>query len=819
MTSPVPPCRAISVRKLASLGASLVSRPHPRPDARLVKTGFDPNISRFNFQVKELLNRGDLARARQLFDQMPHTNTVTANMMISGYVNSGNVQLARLLFEETAERTAITWTILIGGYSHGGRFEEAFHLFVEMCRFGTEPDHVTFATLLSGYDGGGTVRSSEPDQLHAYVVKLGLDSTAIVCNSLVDSYCKTGRVDSARQLFEEMPQRDTVSFNALMTGYVKHGRNEEVVKLLAEMMNSDITPSDFTFAAVIAAGVGLDDIAFCQQVHAMTTKTSFVLDVFVGNALLDLYSKLDCVSEASKLFYEMPEPDGVSYNVLITAFAWVGQFRESINLFRELQYTRFDRKKFPFSTMFSIASNKLDLQMGHQLHSQSIVTGAISDAQAANSLVDMYAKCGEFEKARITFAQLSDKTTVPWTAMISANVQKGLLEESLKLFNEMLKDGMSPDQATFASVLKASASLASISVGKQLHCSTVRTGFLSNVYCGSALVDMYAKCGSIRDAVRCFEEMPQKNVVSWNAIISGYAHDGNGVATLKSFENMVASGCNPDSVSFLSVLSACSHSGLVEDGFRCFRSMINVYKLIPKREHYTSMIDLLCRRGRFGEAEELINEMPFEPDQVLLSSVLNSCRIHKNPKLATRTAKKLFGMETLKDGAPYVAMSNILAAEGRWEEVANVKKAMRERGVHKVPAYSWVEIKHKVHVFSSNDKSHPQITEIIRKIDQWAEEMEREGYLPDTSCALHDVEEEIKVESLKYHSERLAIAFSLIHTPEGWPIVVMKNLRACADCHAAIKVISKIVSREITVRDSSRFHRFRDGFCSCGDYW
>ncbi|CAN1137570.1 Putative pentatricopeptide repeat-containing protein At2g01510 [Linum perenne] len=812
------PCRATALKKLASLATYQFPRSHQVPDARLVKTGFDPSISRFNFQIKELLNRGDLTQARQLFDQMPHTNTFTKNLMISGYVKSGNLSVARQLFDDMVERTAVSWTILIGGYSLIGRFAEAFQLFVEMCRFGTELDHVTFATLLSGFNGD-RMASGEQDQLHGLVVKLGHDSTAKVCNSLIDTYCKTGRMENALQLFEEMPQRDTVSFNALMTGYVRNGRNQEVVKLFAEMQHSEIALSDFTFAAVIGACVGLDNLAFGQQVHGLTVKTSFVLDIFVGNALLDFYSKHDCVSEASKLFCEMPELDGVSYNVLVTAFAWVGEFHESIKLFKELQGSTFDCKKFPFSTMLSIAANKLDLQMGQQLHSLSIVTEAISDVLVANALVDMYAKCGKSEEAQSIFGKLSNKSTVPWTAMLSANIQKGHYEEGLHLFKEMLKESTSPDQATFASVLKASASLASISLGKQLHCCAIRTGFLANIYCGSALVDMYAKCGSIKDAVQSFKEMPEKNVVSWNAVISAYAHDGDGIATLKSFESMVSLGYMPDSVSFLSVLAACSHSGLVEEGYQYFNSMTNVYKLVPKREHYASMIDLLCRRGKFKEAEKLMGEMPFEPDQILWSSVLNSCRIHKNHELANKAAQKLFSMETLKDGAPYITMSNILAEAGQWDEVANVKKAMRERGVRKVPAYSWVEIKHKVHVFSSNDKSHPQMRDIMQKLDELTEKMQKEGYVPDTSWALQNVEQNIKVESLKYHSERLAIAFALLHSPKGWPILVMKNLRACADCHAAIKVISRIVEREITVRDSSRFHHFKDGICSCGDYW
>lgn len=815
------PYRTNALQALASLGVC----PPPNPpvnvenfvDARIIKTGFNPETCRSNFLVQNILERGELSQAREVFDQMPHKNTISTNMMISGYVKSGNLSYARELFDGMVERTAVTWTILIGGYSKCNQFREAFKIFSDMCRWGTEPDYVTFATLLSGCSDSEI--ANEVVQVHAHIIKFGHDSTLMVCNSLVDAYCKICRLDLACQLFKEMPERDSVTLNALITGFSRDGLYEDAIKLFINMQHFGFKPSDFTFAAVLCAVIGLDDIVLGQQVHAFVVKTNNVWNVFVGNALLDFYSKHGRVLEARKLFDEMPELDGVSYNVIITCYAWDGQPKESLGLFRKLQFTRFDRRQFPFATLLSIAANTLDLEMGRQIHSQTVVLTADSEVLVGNSLVDMYAKCDRFEEAKKIFANLAHKSTVPWTAMISGYVQKGLHEEGLKLFNEMRRTNVSADQATFASILSASANLASLSLGKQLHSFVVRSGFLSNVYCGSAVVDMYAKCGSLKDALQSFQEMPDRNPVTWNALISAYAQNGDGEGTLKSFDQMIQSGFQPDSVSFLSVLTACSHCGLVDEALQYFNSMTQVYKLAPRGSHYASIVDVLCRSGRFDEAEKLMEEMPFEPDEIMWSSVLNSCRIHKNQELAKKAADQLFNMADLRDAAPYVNMSNIYAAAGQWDSVGMVKKAMRDRGVKKAPAYSWVEIKHKIHVFSANDKSHPHMGEIMRKIEMLVKLMEKEGYKPDTSCVLHNVDEETKIESLKYHSERLAIAFALISTPEGSPILVMKNLRACTDCHAAIKLISKIVARKITVRDSSRFHHFRDGFCSCGDYW
>ncbi|KAI3470409.1 hypothetical protein Pfo_027072 [Paulownia fortunei] len=786
-------------------------------DARAIKTAFDLETSHYNFQLKNFLRRNQISEACQLFDQMPRKNTCSVNMIISCYLKSGNLSYARELFDNMGDRTAVSWTILIGGYAQNNQPMEAFSLYVEMFRTGMKPDHVTVATLLSGCDE--TITRKDVYQVHAHIARLGFDSDLAVCNSLVDSYCKSQSLDLAFQLFKDMITRDTITFNTMITGYSKEMMNERAIKLFSEMQHYGFRPSDFTFAALLRACVGLDGTTLGQQVHGLVIKANFVQDVFVGNALLDFYSKHDYMEDMRKFFDEMTELDGVSYNIIITSYAWNGQLEESLNLYKELQLSKFSRRNFPFATMLSMAANTQDIEMGRQIHAQAFVTTADLEIQVGNALVDMYAKCGRFDEANIIFENLAGKSSVPWTAMISAYVQQGLNDEALKLLNEMRRDNVCGDQATFASILRASANLALLSLGKQLHSCIISAGFMSNVFCGSALLDMYAKCGSLKDAVAIFKDMPERNTISWNAMISAYAQNGDGKATLRSFEEMVESGLHPDPVSFLGVLTACSHCGRVDEALQYFNSMSETYKLVPRKEHYASLVDVLCRRGRFKEAEALMAQMPVEPDEIMWSSILNSCRIHKNQEFAKKAARELFNLDVLRDAAAYVTMSNIYAEAGDWEHTAKVKKAMRERGVRKVPAYSWVEIERKVHIFTANDRTHPLNEEIRKKINNLETWMEEEGYKPDISCVLQNVNDGIKAESLKYHSERLAIAFALIRTPVGSPILVMKNLRACIDCHAAIKVISKIVQREITVRDSSRFHHFKDGACSCGDYW
>ncbi|KAL0662464.1 hypothetical protein Bca4012_099301 [Brassica carinata] len=788
----------------------------PRIDARIIKTGFNTDTCRSNFILEDFLRRGQVSAARKVYDEMPHKNTVSTNTMISGYVKSGEVSSARDLFDAMVDRTVVTWTILMGLYAGNNRFDEAFELFRQMCRSCTLPDHVTFATLLPGCDDAVAVA-----QVHAFAVKLGFDRNPFltVCNIFVKSYCEIGRRDLARVVFEQITEKDSVTFNTLITGYEKDGLYIEAVRLFVEMQQLDHKPSDFTFSGVLKAVVGLHDYVLGQQLHGLAVSTGFSRDVAVGNQILDFYSKHDCVVETRKLFNEMPELDFVSYNVVISGYSQAEQYEESLGLFREMQSMGFDRRNYPFATVLSIAANLSSLHMGRQVHCQAIVATADSIPHVVNSLVDMYAKCEMFEEAELIFESLSQQSTVSWTALISGYVQKGLHGDGLKLFTKMRGANLLADQSTFATVLRASAGFASLSLGRQLHGFIIRSGNSENVFSGSGLVDMYAKCGSIKDAVQVFQEMPDRNRVSWNALISAYADNGDGEAAIDAFEKMIHSGLQPDSVSILSVLTACSHSGFVEQGTEYFEAMSRVYGITPGRKHYACMMDLLCRNGRFEEAEKLMEEMPFEPDEIMWSSVLNACRIHKNQSLAERAAEKLFSMEKLRDAAAYVSMSNIYATAGEWENVSLVKKAMRERGIKKVTASSWVEVNHKIHDFSSNDQRHPRGDEIVRKIDELTAEIERLGYKPDTSCVGQDVDEQMKIESLKFHSERLAVAFALISTPEGSPILVMKNLRACRDCHAAIKLISKVVKREITIRDSRRFHHFRDGLYERASNW
>lgn len=835
-----------------SIASRLASASTPA-DVCMVKTGLDPAPYRLELHFKYLVSSGRLAAAGKLLDQMPEKNTLYfrflyrlehhlnylatsgrlavaaarkvldqipekntlyltfLNSIILGYSRSCDLAAAKALFSAAAHRNAKTWTIMMSTPPADGRGSDAVSLFRDMLREGDAPDHVTITTVLNA--PGCNVAP-----LHLVVTKLAFDTNVVVCNTLLDAYCKQGFIAAARRVFLEMPHRDTITYNVMITGCSREGLYSEALELFAAMRRESVNTSHFTFSSLLTVATGMVDLYLGRQIHGLFVRANPSHNVFVNNALLDFYSKCDCLGDLEQLFDEMPQRDNISYNVMISAYSWNQCSGMALQLFREMQTLSFDRHTLPFASLLSVAGALPDIKIGRQIHAQLILLGLTLEDFMGNALIDMYSKCGMLDAAKTIFANKSDKTAISWTALITGCVQNGQHEEALQLFCNMRRAGLSPDRATCSSIIKSSSSLGMIGIGRQLHAYLTTSGHMSSVFSGSALLDMYAKCGCLDEAIRTFNEMPEKNSITWNAVISAYAQYGQAKNAIRMFDSMLHCGFCPDPVTFLSVLAACSHNGLAEECMKYFNLMRYYNSMSPWKEHYSCVIDALGRAGCFDKIQKVLDEMPFEADPVIWSSILHSCRIYGNQDLATVAAEKLFTMVPT-DATAYVILSNIYAKAGNWEGAARVKKIMRDRGVRKESGNSWVEIKQKIYMFSSNDHTNPMIDEIKEELERLYEEMDKQGYEPDTSCALHMVDNKQKLESLKYHSERLAIAFALINTPPGTPITVMKNLSACLDCHAAIKMISKIVNRDIIVRDSRRFHHFKDGFCSCGDYW
>jgi pentatricopeptide repeat protein len=441
------------------------------------------------------------------------------------------------------------------------------------------------------------------------------------------------------------------------------------------------------------------------------------------------------------------------------------------------------------------------------------------NAPVSTALTTLYCRLNDMDSARKAFDAMPDKTMESWNAMISGYAQNGLTEMAVALFQEMQALNVRPNPLTISSTLSACAQLGALSLGKWVHKIIAKENLELNVYVMTALIDMYVKCGSIAEARCIFNRMDNKNVVSWNAMISGYGLHGQGTEALKLYKDMLDVHLLPTSSTFLSVLYACSHGGMVEEGQIAFRSMTTDYGITPGIEHCTCMVDLLGRAGRLKEAFELISEFPKSAvGPGVWGALLAACRVHKDGDLAKLASEKLFELEPENAGY-YVLLSNLYTSKKQFSEAAVVRQEAKSRKLVKTPGCTLIEIGDKPHVFMAGDRAHPQSDAIYSYLEKLTTKMIEAGYRPDTEAALHDVEEEEKEHMVKVHSEKLAIAFGLLNTLPGTEIRIIKNLRVCLDCHNATKIISKVTQRLIVVRDASRFHHFSDGVCSCGDYW
>ncbi|KAI3858754.1 hypothetical protein MKX03_033707 [Papaver bracteatum] len=652
---------------------------------------------------------------------------------------------------------------------------------------GKHPDHNVFPSVLKSCTGLMDFKLGE--SVHGCIIRLGVDADFYTGNALMNMYCKFQSMDEGFNsqrfgsgnvdlVYEKIPERNFErSLDSEMD--VEKGPHPRSLKFLGKNENQLLVTGGVTPRQ-------RKDMVYMESVK--------------------------------KVFDMMPCKDIVSWNTVIAGYVHNGMCEEALRTVREIGKANVMPDSFTLSSVLPIFAEYVDLSRGKEIHGYTLRHGFGSDDFIASSLIDMYAKCTRVDDSLRIFHLLPQLDVISWNSIIAGCVQNGLFDEGLKLFRQMLTAKVKPSNLTFSSIMPACAHLTTLHLGKQLHGYITRSGFDKNVFIASALVDMYAKCGNIQIARSIFDKMDSPDMVSWTAMIMGYALHGNANEALLLFHKMKMENVRPNYVAFVAALTACSHGGLVDEARMLFNCMIEDYGISPGLEHYAAVADLLGRAGKLEEAYEFISKMHIRPTGSVWATLLSSCRVHKNIELAEKVGEKVFQIDPENIGA-YILMSNIYSSAGRWKEAAKMRVAMKGRGMTKKPACTWIEVKNKIHAFVAGDKSHPYYDRINEALKVMMEQMERKGYVLNTDDVLHDVEEEQKRSLLCSHSERLAIAFGIISTPSGTTIRVTKNLRVCVDCHTATKFISEIVGREIVMRDVSRFHHFKDGKCSCGDYW
>ncbi|KAM1822125.1 hypothetical protein ACFX1X_024572 [Malus domestica] len=652
----------------------------------------------------------------------------------------------------------------------------------------------------------------EAEQHHALFLKTGTFSHPSVASHFLSLYAdpKINNLEYARSVFDQIDQPTLVSWNILIKGYVGNQRSHDAIVLFYELVH-ELVPDNFTVPCVIKGCARLNAIEEGKQIHGLVLKIGLGLDKFVQSSLVNLYSKCGEIGLARKVFDQMRDRDLVTWNSLVDGYARCGEVEVAMELFDQMQ----ERDLFSWTVLVDGLSKCGKVEMAREVFDRMPNRNLVS----WNAMINGYMKAGDFEMARQLFSGMPAKDVITWNSMIAGYEFNGRFMEALELFQEILKEDIMPSHATLVSALSAVSGLAILSKGRWIHSFMVKNGFELDGVLGTSLIDMYSKCGSIENAVAVFRAIHRKKLGHWTSIIVGLGMHGMADQVLELFLEMRKNGIQPHAITFIGVLNACSHSGLVDLGRYYFNLMTNDYGIEPTFEHYGCFVDILCRAGCLEEAKNVIENMPMKPNKVIWMSLLSGARNHRNVKLGDFAARHLIEFSPDTIGC-YVVLSNLYAAADQWEKVSQVREMMRKKGVKKDPGCGSIEHRGVLHEFIVGDKSHPRTEEIYLKLSEIREKLKSVGHVPDTSQVLLCLEEEKEKEAeLENHSERLAIAFGLINSEAGSPIRIIKNLRVCSDCHSVTKHLSSIYNREIIVRDNSRFHHFRNGSCSCKDFW
>ncbi|KAK1271532.1 Pentatricopeptide repeat-containing protein [Acorus gramineus] len=741
-------------------------------------------------------------------------NLVTS--LIDMYAKCGEIDKAYRWFEGMRNRDVVAWSAMISGYSQSNRCLEALMLFQEMRKADVEPNEVTMVSVLSSCAVLGAFETGK--WVHSFIRKNRLRLTVTLGTTLIDFYAKCGFIENSIQVFQSMPEKNVLSYNILIRAFNVNRSMRESLALYDRMRADSVEPDEHTFSCALKSCSMLGAFQEAEQIHAHVVKFGFGSNGFVKNTLIHVYATCGDLEIARRVFDGMREKGIVTWNSMIAGYSKSGDWGSVLDLFYEMRRSGISFDEVTMISVLSACGRLGDLGLGAWMDGYIVENGLTGNRNLVTSLIDMYAKCGEIDKAYRWFEGMCNRDVVAWSAMISGYSQSNRCLEALMLFQEMRKADVEPNEVTMVSVLSSCAVLGAFETGKWVHSFIRKNRLRLTVTLGTTLIDFYAKCGFIENSIQVFQSMPEKNVLSWTVLIQGLASNSRGRDALDLFSSMRRENVKPNEVTFIGVLTACSHTGLVEEGRRVFASMRDECGIEPRMDHYGSMVDILGRAGLIDEAYEFIKSMPIEPNAIVWRTLLASCRIHKNVEIGELSLKELVRMEP-KHSGDYILLSNIYASKGRWEEALRVRGQMEGRGVKKTPGCSLIEVEGTIHEFFAEDTTHPRARAIYDKVEEMMGRIKSEGYRPNTAEARLDAEEDEKEASVSHHSEKLAIAFGLIQSSPGATIRVSKNLRVCTDCHSATKLISKVYEREIVVRDRNRFHHFRNGSCSCKDYW
>ncbi|WCJ25843.1 Tetratricopeptide repeat (TPR)-like superfamily protein [Euphorbia peplus] len=658
----------------------------------------------------------------------------TSNTLINFYAKCGHLTKANLVFNQIPDKDVVSWNCIINAYSKQGSSDIIMGLFHRMRARNTLPNAHTFTGIFTAASNSSSILCGI--QAHCLAIKIPDVRDVFAGSSLLNLYCKAGMIVDARKVFDEMTERNAVTWSTMISGYAIQRMCKEGLEVFELMrVDDDEEMNEFVVTSVLSAVADPEYVSDGRKIHGLAIKKGVFLFVSTLNSLVTMYAKCGCLDDSVELFEMSSDKNSITWSAMVTGYAQFGDSEKALKLFFKMHSAGISPSKFTLVGVLNACSDMAAVEEGKQVHNYLLKLGFESQMYIITSLVDMYAKCGSTEDARKGFECLRVADVVVWTSMIAGYVQNGENEEALNLYCRMQKEGILPNELTMASVIKACSHLAAFDQGRQIHGRTVKYGFSLEVLIGSALSTFYAKCGSLEEGNRVFSRMPERDVLSWNAMISGLSQNGYGMEALELFEEMRLQGTNPNDVTFVNVLSACSHMGMVDEGWKYFNLMFDDFGIVPRVEHYACMVDVLSRAGKLYEAKEFIESVTIEHGLCLWRILLSACRNYRNYELGAYAGEKLMELGSDESSA-YVLLSSIYSSLGRLEDVERVRSLMKIRGVSKDPGCSWIELKSQVHAFLVADQQHPRIREVREEIKRLSKEMKDKTYLAASDFAL-----------------------------------------------------------------------------------
>ncbi|KAL6013073.1 hypothetical protein ACLOJK_003563 [Asimina triloba] len=846
-----------------------------------------PDAFVFAVVLRACAEIGDLDAGREL-----HCQTIKAqlaidlfveNALLTMYASCGSIRDSVAVFDRIQQPDLVCWSSMVSGYVKNGQDEAALRLFCQMDRAGIQPDEFAFSMAI-----GAAANLSLTDigtQVHCSLIKMGFDSQLFLDNSLIEFYARCGDLDSSRQVFDAMSERDLVSWNTIIGAYVRSFQYCEALTIFQSLMDENLVCDEFTLANVLQAVTGLGALDHGRQIHGYVIRAGLESDVYIVSALIDmyieccseseflckysvipiqlfchaerldeflvagllrscalrqdiekgkmlhscvvklnlkwdeyiisslidLYSKCGAIEAARFVFLETKNLGTVPWSAIIAGHCWNGWFKTAVWLFRQMQFGCVEANEYTYTSVLLACIALGDIRRGKELHCNVLRTGYSTTASVVNALIKLYSEIGLMRQAVELSSSISE-AEISWGVLIRACVKIAENEMALKLFKKVHDSGGWLDHISASHILSLCGSPVLLNVGIQAQAYLTKRGILTDPKLSESLITMYSGSGEIWHAAEIFKRMPEKNSASWTSIISTNVAYGYSCEALDMFSQMIRKNKTVDSNTLVAVLKACAHIGLVDEAFRIFNMMVHTYRIEPLAEHYACMVEVLGRAGLFEDALAFIQDvMPFNPDSQIWRTLLSSCRIHGDMGMAKYAAVRLLELEP-NDCAAHLILEQILLTVGKWIEASKLRTRMK----FKNPSSSWIEIRNHVHEFTLDETPEEEVTVKVEEIMRTMVEL---GYSAEKNLWLHNAEEGHGNMGFSSHTEIMALAFGLIHLQKGMPIRILKRVRMCGHCHSACKFLSTFVGRDVVIKDSFRFHHFKDGKCSCKDTW